>query len=82
MWRKGNPSALFIAMQTGAAAVENSTEFPQKTKNGTAFWSSDSTTDYTLRILKHQFKRTYAPLCSEQHNLQESSAANSLSAHQ
>ena len=29
-------------MQTGAAIVENSMEFPQKTENGTAFWSSDS----------------------------------------
>ena len=37
MRRKGNPSALLVGMQTGAATVENSTEFPQKTKNGTAF---------------------------------------------
>ena len=32
MWRKGNPSALLVGMQTGAAAVENSVEFPQKLK--------------------------------------------------
>ena len=31
MWRKGNPSALLVGMQTGAATVENSIEFPQKT---------------------------------------------------
>ena len=37
MWRKGNPSALLVGMQTGEAPVENSMEFPQKTKNGTAF---------------------------------------------
>ena len=37
MWRKGNPSTLLVGMQTGAATVENSMEFPQKTKNGTAF---------------------------------------------
>ena len=37
MWRKGNPSALSVGMQTGAATVENSKEFPQKNKNGTAF---------------------------------------------
>ena len=37
MWRKGNPNALLAGMQTGAATVENSVEFPQKTKNGTAF---------------------------------------------
>ena len=37
MQRKGNPSALLVGMQTGAATVENSMEFPQKSKNGTAF---------------------------------------------
>ena len=37
-WRKGNPSALLVGMQTGAATVENSVKFPQKTKNGTAFY--------------------------------------------
>ena len=37
LWIEGNPSALSVGMQTGAATVENSVEFPQKTKNGTAF---------------------------------------------
>ena len=37
MWRKRNPSALLVGMQTGAATVENGMEFPQKTTNGTAF---------------------------------------------
>ena len=32
MQRKGNPSALLAGMQTGAATVENSMEFPQKLK--------------------------------------------------
>ena len=36
MWRQGNPSALLVGMQSGKATVENSMEFPQKTKNGTA----------------------------------------------
>ena len=35
--KKGNPSALLVGMQTGAATVENTMEFPQKTKNGTEF---------------------------------------------
>ena len=35
--RKGNPSALLVGVQTGAATVENSMQFLQKTKNGTAF---------------------------------------------
>ena len=37
LWRKGNPSTLLVGMQTGAATVENSMEFPQETKDGTAF---------------------------------------------
>ena len=36
MQRKGNSSALLVGMQTGEATVQNSMEFPQKTKNGTA----------------------------------------------
>ena len=32
-----NPSTLLVGMQTGGATVENNMEFPQKTKNGTAF---------------------------------------------
>ena len=36
LWRKGNPSTLLVGMQTGVATVENSMEFSQKTKNGTA----------------------------------------------
>ena len=35
--RKENPSTLLVEMQTGIATVENSMEFPQKTKSGTAF---------------------------------------------
>ena len=37
MWRQGSPSTLLVGMQTGVATVENSMEFPQKTRNGTAF---------------------------------------------
>ena len=31
MWRKEDPSALLVGMQTGTATVENSMEFPKKT---------------------------------------------------
>ena len=41
LWRKGNHSTLLVGMHTGAATVENSVEFPQKTKDGTAFQSSN-----------------------------------------
>ena len=36
MRTKWNPSTLLVGMQTGEGTVENSMEFPQKTKNGTA----------------------------------------------
>jgi len=32
MWRKGNPLALLVGMQTGTATVENSMEVSQKLK--------------------------------------------------
>ena len=42
LWRKGNPSVLLVGMQAGAATVEKSMKFPQKTKNGTAFCPSNT----------------------------------------
>ena len=64
MWRKGNPGTLLVGMQTGAATVENSMEFVQKTKNGTAFWPSNSVAGLYPKTLKHQSIRTCAPQCS------------------
>ena len=43
LWRKWNPSTLLVEMHTCAATMENSMEFPQKTKNGIAFCPSNST---------------------------------------
>ena len=40
---KREPSYTVGGMHTGAATVENSMEFPQKTKDGTVIWSSNST---------------------------------------
>ena len=37
LWRTGTPCTLLVEMQTGAVTMENSMEFPQKSKNGTAF---------------------------------------------
>ena len=54
--RKRNHRALLVGMQAGVATVENSMEFPQKTKNGTPLTQQFCCWDYTLRILKHQFK--------------------------
>ena len=39
----GNPFALLVGMQTGAATVESSMEIPQKIRNGSAFQPSDAT---------------------------------------
>ena len=33
MWRKGNPHALLVEMEAGAATLENSMEVPQEVKN-------------------------------------------------
>ena len=35
VWRKRNTCVLLVEMQTGAATVKRSMEFPQNTKNGT-----------------------------------------------
>ena len=43
--RKGNPGTLLVQMQTGAATVENSIEYPQQTKNRIAFCPSGSTAE-------------------------------------
>ena len=37
MWRKENPLALLVGMQTGAAALENRVEVTQKIKNRTNY---------------------------------------------
>ena len=43
MGRNGNPFALLVGKQIGADTVESSMEIPQKIKNRSAFWSSNST---------------------------------------
>ena len=43
MWRKGNPFAVLVGMQIGAAIVESSTEIGQIIKNRSAFQPSNST---------------------------------------
>ena len=43
MWRNGNPLALLVGMQTGAATLENNVEFPQKIKNRSTLKLSNST---------------------------------------
>ena len=49
MWRKEKPRTLLVDMYTGANTKENSTEGPQKLKNRTAIWSSNSTARYVFK---------------------------------
>ena len=46
MLRKRNPFALLVGMQTGAAALENSMEAPQKIKNRITLRPSSCITRY------------------------------------
>ena len=66
-WIKGNPSALLVGMQTGAATVENSMELPKKLKMKLPF-------DPAIPLLELYPMKPDKPikknLCSEQHNLQ------------
>ena len=64
MWRKGNPSALLLGMQTGAATVENSMEFLQKTQNVTAIDQAIPLLALYTKNPETPSKKTYAPQCS------------------
>ena len=46
MWRKRVSFALLVAVQAGAATLENSKEVPQKIKNRTTLQTSNCTTRY------------------------------------
>ena len=51
---KGNPRALLVGMQTGAATGESSMEIPQKIKNSTAL----SPNDFTSRDISKETQNT------------------------
>ena len=65
MWRKGNPRALLVGMQTGAATVENSMEFPQKIKSGTALWPSDPTSGNVPKENQNANSKEYVHLYAQ-----------------
>ena len=46
-------------MQTDASIVENSMEFPQKIKSGTAFWSSNPTSKYIFKDIQNTNLKEY-----------------------
>ena len=53
MQQKGNPLALLVGMQTGAATLENSMEVPQRVKNRTTLQPSSCTTQYLSKGCKN-----------------------------
>ena len=59
MWRKGNPSALWVGTQTGAAPVESSMGLPQKTTHGTALWPGDPTSRYLRKETQNTYPKEY-----------------------
>ena len=74
MWRKGNCLTLLVGMQTGAAALGNSMEVPQKVKNRASSQPSNYTTRYLSKGYKHSdLKRYFHPnvYSSDVHNSQD-----------
>ena len=59
MRRKGNPSALLVGMQISAATMENSMEVPQKIKNRTTLWFSNSTFGYSSKEIQNTNLKGY-----------------------
>ena len=78
MWRKGNPFAQMVWVQTGAATVESSVGIPPKVKNGSVFWPSDLTagniSERTQNINSKEPKHLYVH-CSIIYKRQDREAA-------
>ena len=59
MWRKRNPDAVLVEMQTGVATVEDSTEFPQKVKYRTTPQPRNDTIGYLSKEYKKPHLKGY-----------------------
>ena len=59
MQRTGNPLALLMGMQAGAATLENSMDVPQKVKNRTTPRPSNCTIRYLPKGDKHSDLKGY-----------------------
>ena len=57
MWRKGNPCALVLGMQIGAATIETSMEVPQKIKTRTTILSGNSALEIYPKVTKSLSQR-------------------------
>ena len=78
MWRKGNPFALLVGMQTGAVTMVSSMEIPRKIKNDSAFWPSNPTSgnisEENQNTNSKEHKHPYVH-CSSIYNCQDMEAA-------
>ena len=64
MWRNFNSCTLLVGMWIGTTTIENSMEIPQKTKNRTTIWSSNSIPGYIyLKKQNINLKRYMHPVC-------------------
>ena len=80
MWREGNPPTLLMAMEIGAATMENSMEVPKKLEIGLPYDPQSHSGLYPGKtIIK---KGVHAPQNSQQHYLQLSRHGNKLSINQ
>ena len=59
--RKGKPTALFVGMYIGVAAMENNMKVPQKTENRTTIGPSNPTPGYIIK--KKKGKNTNSKRC-------------------
>ena len=59
MWRNGNPLALLVGMQIGAATLDYSMDVSQKVKNRITLQSSNCTTRYLLKEYKNTNSKEY-----------------------
>ena len=78
MWRNGNPPELLVGKQIDAVTMENSMEFPQKIRNGTALCHKDSTSEDISKESQNTVLKEYMHLsvhCSVIDNGQDLEAA-------
>ena len=74
MWIKGNHHALLAEMEIGAATMKNSMEVPQKIKNRTTIWPSNSTFGHLSKENKNTNSKSNMHLhvhCSIIYNTQD-----------
>lgn len=81
MQRKGSCLALLVGMQTGAAALENSVQVPQKLKNRTTLWPRNPTSECSSEGGKNTGSKTSVPRHSLQYYSQKPRVHEGVTGH-